>query len=125
MWTDSPWRSDAPRGTPEHPARCADGTPEDDPARIVAAFRERQAPGSFVTISHMTTDGMSEEEQQGWRAGFAGATVPLELRSEPEIRRLFDGYQLVEPGVVRPCDWHPDADDWPRTTSLFGGVARL
>ncbi|WP_214318973.1 SAM-dependent methyltransferase [Nonomuraea sediminis] len=100
-------------------------TPAEDPQGIVAAFRERQAPGSYVAISHLTTDGMSEEEQQGWHAGFAGATVPLVLRSEPEIRGLFDGYRLVEPGVVRPCDWRPDEQDWPRTTSLFGGVARL
>ncbi|GII90050.1 SAM-dependent methyltransferase [Sinosporangium siamense] len=100
-------------------------TPEDDPGRIVAAFRERQVPGSYVAISHLTTDGMSEQEQQGWYAGFTGATVPLVLRSEPEIRRVFEGYDLVEPGLVRPCDWHPDEEDWPRTTSLFGGVGRL
>ncbi|MFI6504094.1 SAM-dependent methyltransferase [Nonomuraea typhae] len=100
-------------------------TPAEDPSRIVAAFRERQAPGSYVAISHLTTDGMSEEEQGGWRAGFAGATVPLVLRSEPEIRALFTGYDLLDPGLVRPCDWHPEADEWPRTTSLFGGVGAL
>ncbi|MEV4116579.1 SAM-dependent methyltransferase [Nonomuraea sp. NPDC049695] len=100
-------------------------TPAEDPSRIVAAFRERQAPGSYVAISHLTTDGMSEKEQQGWYAGFAGATVPLVLREEKEILRLFDGYELVEPGLVRPCDWHPADDGSPRTTSLFGGVGRL
>jgi hypothetical protein len=100
-------------------------TPAEDPARIVAAFRERQVPGSYVAISHLTTDGMSEREQQGWRDGFAGATVPLALRSEEEIRRIFDGYDLVEPGLVRPCDWHPDENEWPRTTSLLGGVGRV
>jgi hypothetical protein len=100
-------------------------TAQDDPARIVAAFRERQAPGSYVAISHLTTDGMSAGEQDGWHAGFAGATVPLVLRSEAEIHGLFDGYQLVDPGLVRPWQWHPGADDSPRTTSLFGGVGRL
>jgi hypothetical protein len=99
--------------------------PPEDPARIVAAFRERQAPGSCVAISHLSTDGMSEDEQAGWYAGFSGATVPLALRSEPEIRRFFDGYHLVEPGLVRPWQWHPGDDDSPRTTSLFGGVGVL
>jgi hypothetical protein len=100
-------------------------TPEEDPARIVAAFRERQAPGSYVAISHLTTDGMSEAEQQGWYAGFAGATVPLVLRKEADIRRIFHGYDLVEPGLVRPYDWHPGDDGSPRTNSLFGGVGRV
>ena len=99
--------------------------PSDDPASVVAAFRERQAPGSYVTIAHLTTDGMSEEEQTGWLAGFAGATNKLALRSEPEIRALFDGYELVEPGLVRPHQWRPGNDDSPTTTSLFGGVGRL
>ncbi|MEU0569511.1 SAM-dependent methyltransferase [Nonomuraea sp. NPDC005983] len=100
-------------------------TPAEDPARIVAAFRERQAPGSYVAISHLTTDGMSEKEQEGWYAGFAGATVPLALRSKKEIHHLFDGYDLVDPGLVRPYDWHPNDDDSPRTNSLFGGVGRV
>jgi hypothetical protein len=98
--------------------------PSDDPAGIVAAYRERQVPGSYVTIAHLTTDGMSESEQAGWLAGFDGATNRLALRSEKEIRGLFDGYELVEPGLVRPHLWHPDDDGSPRTTSLYAGVGR-
>jgi hypothetical protein len=99
--------------------------PSDDPAGVVAAYRKRQVPGSYVTIAHLTTDGMSEEEQNGWLAGFDGATNRLALRGEEEIRSLFDGYELVEPGLVRPHLWHPEDDGSPRTTSLFGGVGRL
>jgi hypothetical protein len=99
--------------------------PPDDPAAVVAAFRAQQAPGSYVTIAHLTTDGMSENEQQGWHAGFAGATNRLALRDEKEIRGLFDGYELVEPGLVRPHLWRPEDDGSPRTTSLFAGVGRL
>jgi hypothetical protein len=99
--------------------------PPDDPARIVAAFRERQAPGSYVAISHLTTDGMSAEEQSGWYTGFSGATVPLALRGQAEIQSLFDGYDLLDPGLVRPWQWHPADDNSPQTTSLFGGVGRL
>lgn len=99
--------------------------PPEDPARVVAAFRERQAPGSYVAISHLTTDGMSAKEQSGWYAGFSGATVPLVLRSQAEIQSFFDGYELLDPGLVRPWQWHPNDDDSPRTTSLFGGVGRL
>lgn len=98
--------------------------PPDDPAAVVAAFRERQVPGSYVAIAHLTTDGMSDEEQRGWMAGFEGATNQLALRGEAEIRDLFDGYELVEPGVVRPHLWRPERDGSPRTTSMFAGVGR-
>jgi hypothetical protein len=96
----------------------------DDPAGIVSAVRERQAPGSYVTIAHLTTDGMPEVDQQGWEAGFRGATTELVLRSEKEIGDLFDGYDLVEPGLVRPHLWRPDDEGSPRTTSLFAGVGK-
>jgi S-adenosyl methyltransferase len=98
--------------------------PSDDPAGVVAAYRKFQAPGSYVAIAHLTTDGMSDDEQSGWLAGFSGATNKLALRSEEEIRGLFDGYDMVEPGVVRPHLWHPEDDGSPRTTSLFAGVGR-
>lgn len=97
----------------------------DDPASVVAAYRERQVPGSYVTIAHLTTDGMSKQEQDGWFTGFEGATNKLALRSEQEIRDLFAGYEMVEPGLVRPHLWHPADDGSPRTTSLFGGVGRV
>ncbi|MFG1792699.1 SAM-dependent methyltransferase [Nocardia sp. NPDC049149] len=97
-------------------------TAADDPAGIVAAFRDKQAPGSCIALSHLTTDGMSSEEQNGWQAGFAGATVPLVLRDQGAIRSLFEGYDLVEPGLVRPWQWRPGALDSPRTASLFGAV---
>ncbi|MFL6055709.1 MAG: SAM-dependent methyltransferase [Actinoallomurus sp.] len=100
-------------------------TPEENPARIVAAFRDRQAPGSYVAISHLTSDGTPPENIEGWKAGFANATAPIVFRDEAGIRALFDGYELVDPGLVRPCDWHPDDDGSPRTTSLFAGVGRL
>lgn len=99
--------------------------PAENPRAIVAAFRERQVPGSYLAISHLTTDGMSAEEQGGWEAGFAGATNKLVLRGEQEIRDLFDGYELVEPGLVRPHLWRPDDEPSPCTTSLFGAVGRL
>ncbi len=99
--------------------------PEDDPAGIIAAVRERQAPGSYIAISHLSREGMPEEDQRGWEAGFAGTTTRLVLRSEREIGDLFHGYDLVEPGLVRPYAWHPDEDGSPETTSLFGGVGRL
>jgi len=32
-------------------------------------------------------------------------------RSRAGISRFFDGFTLVEPGLVRPAQWRPDLDD--------------
>ncbi|HEX7164832.1 MAG TPA: SAM-dependent methyltransferase [Trebonia sp.] len=36
--------------------------------------------------------------------------VPLISRSRADIARLFDGFTLVEPGLVTPAQWRPDLD---------------
>jgi hypothetical protein len=99
--------------------------PEENPPGIIAAYREHQVPGSYLTIAHLTKEHMSADEQRAWRAGFAGSKTQLVLRSKQEIHDLFDGYELVEPGLVHPHLWRPADDDSPRTTSLYAGVGRL
>jgi hypothetical protein len=37
--------------------------------------------------------------------------TPLISRSRADIARFFDGFTLVEPGLVRPAQWRPDLDD--------------
>ena len=34
--------------------------------------------------------------------------TPLISRSRAGIARFFDGFTLVEPGLVRPAQWRPD-----------------
>lgn len=97
----------------------------ENPGRIVSTFRDRSAPGSYVVISQLTSDGTPPEEQRSWELAFANATAQIVFRGEPEIRALFDGYELIEPGLVRLWTWHPDDETSPRTNSYFGGVGRL
>lgn len=96
----------------------------DDPARIVATIRERQAPGSYLAISHLTTEDMPPEVQAGWTAGFANSTSPIVFRGKDEVLDLFEGYELVEPGLVLVHDWRPEAGS-PSAPSVFGGVGRI
>jgi len=47
------------------------------------------------------------------------------MRDRTGVTRLFDGLELVAPGVVRVSDWRPDSDlEAARPTGLWGGVAR-
>ncbi len=54
------------------------------------------------------------------------ASAQMHLRSLEEIQRLFDGFELVDPGVVWINEWRPEpgfrSAGQPR--SLRGGVGR-
>ena len=79
----------------------------DAPAALVAQLRDALAPGSYVVISHGTTDGQP--------AGVAEAmdyynqtTAPFRPRTYAEVRAFFDGLELIDPGLVRIPLWRPD-----------------
>lgn len=52
---------------------------------------------------------------------------PLIMRSREEIARFFEGYDMVEPGLVPMPIWRPDTapeDEDPYSFSGFAGVGR-
>jgi S-adenosyl methyltransferase len=50
----------------------------------------------------------------------------LVFRDRPAITRLFDGFELVDPGLVHLTEWHADEAERARTGGdwLLGGVGR-
>jgi hypothetical protein len=53
--------------------------------------------------------------------------MPMELkfRSRAEVGGLFDGLELVQPGLVRVPEWRPGSDaDLANPATVWGGVAR-
>jgi len=102
---------------------------QDDPYRILAEYRDRVAPGSYLAISHGAS-ATEEEDPTGVIGSFTNvyrrASAQLHLRSLGEIRRFFDGFDLVEPGVVWMNEWRPDPGIPPsgQVTSLRAGVGR-
>jgi len=75
---------------------------------IVAAFRERMAPGSYLVISsgHAENNRVRDQVQ----AAYGDATV-LTGRPAAEIAAYFDGCDLVPPGVVPVTEWPLDERD--------------
>jgi len=98
---------------------------DEDPAGIVARLRDRLADGSYVVISHATADFDRQAAAAAARA-YDQAAAPMVLRSHAEIERLFDGFELVGPGLVQVSRWRPD-DQRPGTKGevwAYGGVGR-
>jgi SAM-dependent methyltransferase len=99
-------------------------TDEEDPAGIVATLRDALAPGSYLAISHGTDEGKPGVAQAAEKVYDRGVAAPLRMRSRAEILPFFDGWELVEPGLVVLPEWRPDADAEPADPGKFwGGLA--
>jgi hypothetical protein len=93
-------------------------TDEDKPTEVVAGFRDRMADGSHLVISHITAQDHVEAAKQGAKVYTeAAATTQMTLRDRDRILAFFDGFDLVEPGLVPLHEWLP-ALDRPATTGL-------
>ncbi len=100
---------------------------DEDAPGIIARFRERMAPGSYLVISIGTSDGADPEMLAEATATYAGARMPFTLRSRREIMELFDRFDLVEPGLVSLPDWRPEfnTDRRPLKGPTVGAAGRL
>jgi hypothetical protein len=92
------------------------------PHEIVRALAGALAPGSAVAVSHITADGLEDDQSQAAQKVYQGATAPAVPRSRGEIARFFDGLSLVEPGVTDINDWPGPAWE-PGPLAFYGGVA--
>ncbi|MGW2379791.1 SAM-dependent methyltransferase [Streptomyces sp. NPDC001658] len=98
-------------------------TDVEKPGQIVATLRDALPPGSFLVLSHATGDLADRRDAQ---AVYNNATATMNLRSHAEIERFFDGFDLLEPGLVQVPFWRPDTPPPARSEEVgfYGGVAR-
>lgn len=96
---------------------------EDNPADVIAYYRDRLAPGSQLVLSHIASDEAPPEEKDQVAAfleAYKNTTTRLYIRSKAELGALFEGWELEEPGIVHLQDWRPDgpADRAPAAYTL-------
>jgi S-adenosyl methyltransferase len=83
----------------------------DDPAGLVAAYRDAVAPGSHWVLSHATADGATPPGLPSAAALTGRTSTPLTTRTYAQIIALMDGFEPVPPGLVRIPDWRPEPGD--------------
>jgi hypothetical protein len=98
----------------------------EDPGRILSVIRGALASGSYLVIGHATADAIPDPLKASVVATFRNSSAPIWPRSAARIRRLFDGFDLVEPGLVPAHSWRPaDGEEFsPERAMVLGGVAR-
>jgi O-methyltransferase involved in polyketide biosynthesis len=93
---------------------------------IVRRLVDATAPGSYLVISHPTTEVDAVPMTEAVRFWNQQGSAPMTLRTHEELLRFFDGMGLLEPGVVTCSRWRPDVMEIGETVDVthFGGVAR-
>ncbi|TDB90458.1 SAM-dependent methyltransferase [Actinomadura sp. KC216] len=103
------------------------GHVEDDEqaAATVAHLMDGLAPGSHLAIAD-GANTISAELAEAQRTYDEGGSVPYKIRSGDQIRRLFDGLELLPPGIVPCLDWRPEVTsvEPPPAIQPLAGIAR-
>jgi hypothetical protein len=98
----------------------------DDPAGVVAALAHELTLGSYLAISHLTSDFAPAQVAEA--VGAYKALVPAVLvpRTHTQVSALFCGLPLVPPGVVPIAEWRPAiVGQVPQVADLYAGVTRI
>ncbi|GAA4698058.1 SAM-dependent methyltransferase [Phytohabitans rumicis] len=101
---------------------------EDGPAELLDTLRAPLVPGSYLVLSAASGEGRPEQERSDAAEIYRRAGTPLAQRGRAAIAGFFDGYDLVEPGVVWVPEWRPDSPgsgEGAEGAIYIGGVGRL
>jgi hypothetical protein len=96
----------------------------DDPAGLVAEYVEALPSGSYLALSHLTSEGASDALRAKVDEVYRGAPSPLHFRSREEIEAMFCGLPMEEPGLVDVPLWRPDRNRTLGPMRILGAIAR-
>jgi hypothetical protein len=98
----------------------------DQAVQVVRRLADAAVPGSYLVISHPTTEVDAVPMTEAVRYWNQQGSAQMTLRTKAELLRFFDGLELLEPGLVTCSRWRPDVMDTSEIVDVtqFGGVAR-
>jgi hypothetical protein len=97
----------------------------DDPTGIVARYLAAVAPGGYLVISHVTGD-FAPDQMRAVTAEYQQRGTVFVGRGKEAIRGMFNGRDLVAPGLVPMSQWRPGDGGEASAARIWGycGVAR-
>jgi hypothetical protein len=98
-----------------------------EPYRIVQRLRDVAVPGSYLVLSHVTSQDNEVLATAAERI-YNSRAADGQARSREQIAGFFGDWELAEPGLVYAPQWRPDSpDDVPGDPERYwflAGVAR-
>ena len=102
---------------------------DDRPYEAVHELGAALPPGSLLILTHASYEGISVPAEQvgGAVDVYQDIRSPVIMRSRDQIARFFEGYDMVQPGLVPMPHWRPETapeDEDPCAFAAFAGVGR-
>ncbi|MFF0492950.1 SAM-dependent methyltransferase [Nocardia sp. NPDC004068] len=98
-------------------------TDDENPGDIIARFRKHMAPGSYLALTHVTTDDTDPRIIHQTTTDTRGSPAQVQYRSTAAVRDLLEGFDILGPGIAPVQQWL--GGDIPATRlTLLGAVCR-
>ncbi|MBN1172085.1 MAG: SAM-dependent methyltransferase [Micromonosporaceae bacterium] len=92
-------------------------------------LRDHLPVGSHLALSHGLDTGFDPGQARAVEDVYEMTATPVTSRSRQRVLRFLSGFHLVEPGLVPPSRWRPDAPEdpagRPEETGVVVGVGRV
>lgn len=99
-----------------------------DPAGVLAAYRRMLAPGSYLGLTHATIDGATGDLVRNVQSQYQEVMKNPSPRTREQIAGFFEGFQILEPGIVNLPAWRPDRPqdaEGAENVWFYGALGRL
>ncbi|WP_216897754.1 SAM-dependent methyltransferase [Nocardia alni] len=83
----------------------------ESPLELMGRLRDALPSGSYVVMSHVTLSEAAPEvieQAVNFRELYQQTSDPVTMRDRDGFTAFFDGFELVEPGIVYAPDWRPE-----------------
>ncbi|MDG4768373.1 SAM-dependent methyltransferase [Solwaraspora sp. WMMD406] len=98
-------------------------------APVVAELVDALPSGSYLAVTNATKDFLPAPIAAVYDKMLAAGQTDIWPRDRAEFAALFEGLDLVPPGIVPVSDWRTDDEPRPRPgasdVSMYGAVARI
>jgi O-methyltransferase involved in polyketide biosynthesis len=87
---------------------------------IMAQYRKVMAPGSFLAISAASFEGLPLSTVRELEGIYSGSNASLVFRTQSQIEQLFEGFELLEPGLTLVTKWRTEGEGGEGATCGVG-----
>ncbi|QFY10118.1 SAM-dependent methyltransferase [Nonomuraea phyllanthi] len=103
-------------------------TDEEDPYGVVEQLKAAVPSGSHLLLSHITLDFADHLSREEFTKPYDDSPAPMVPRTHDETLRFFEGWDLVDPGLVEVVTWRPNPVEYQEQIPgghawAYGGLA--